>query len=163
MNSLIATAAELFVNPAGDETGDYRLRAAAAAINRGIAQFGTNQFAPSVDLDGLPRPVGAALDIGAYEWRPQILTGDYNNDGVVSAADYVVWRNTLGTTVAPFSGADGDGNGIIGDGDYTLWQAKFGVTAAARSNLATVPEPAPTQWLATALAFITPRRRLAAA
>jgi hypothetical protein len=26
------------------------------------------------------------------------LPGDYNGDGTVDAADYVVWRKTLGTT-----------------------------------------------------------------
>ena len=31
------------------------------------------------------------------------LLGDYNNNDVVDAADYAVWRNTLNNTVLPFS------------------------------------------------------------
>src|SRR6185436_16897714 len=41
-------------------------------------------------------------------------TGDYNGNGVVDTADYVVWRDTVGQTVTPNSGADGDGDGTIG-------------------------------------------------
>ncbi len=72
------------------------------------------------------------------------LVGDYNGDTRVDAADYIVWRNTFGTTVTPFSGADGDGSGTIGDGDYALWRANFGATsAAAGAFVGALPEPAP--------------------
>ena len=44
------------------------------------------------------------------------LTGDYNADGTVDAADYTVWRDTLrAERDAAGSGADGDGNGIVDD------------------------------------------------
>jgi endonuclease I len=77
------------------------------------------------------------------------LPGDYNGDGRVDAADYIVWRTTYGDTVPAFSGADGDGDEQIGDGDYTVWAQNFGAAAgggAARS----VPEPA-AMWLAVFL------------
>jgi hypothetical protein len=58
------------------------------------------------------------------------LQGDYNDDGRVDAADYVVWRNGLGTTYT--------------QDDYNTWRAHFGQTvgngAGANSNAA-VPEP----------------------
>jgi parallel beta-helix repeat protein len=47
-------------NPAG--TGDYRLQSTSPAINKGIAGS-----APTVDMLGVARPKGGALDIGAYE------------------------------------------------------------------------------------------------
>jgi hypothetical protein len=54
------------------------------------------------------------------------LSGDYNNNGVVDAADYVVWRNEIGTPAA-----------------YDTWRANFGRTAASGSMATTsVPEPA---------------------
>ena len=34
------------------------------------------------------------------------LMGDYNNDGVVDSADYVVWRKTKSTMVAPYSAGE---------------------------------------------------------
>ncbi|MEN1679440.1 MAG: PEP-CTERM sorting domain-containing protein [Planctomycetota bacterium] len=69
-----------------------------------------------------------------------LLAGDYNNDGVVDAADYTVWRDTLGEEVNPrFGGADGDGSGVIDLADYELWAQNFGQTA---TGFASVPEPA---------------------
>jgi len=44
--------------------GDLHLGAASPAIDRGIAQDEV-----AVDLDHIPRPQGAAPDIGAYEYR----------------------------------------------------------------------------------------------
>ena len=37
------------------------------------------------------------------------LPGDYTREGKVDASDYVLWRDTLGTSATFFSGADGDG------------------------------------------------------
>jgi len=54
-------------------------------------------------------------------------SGDYNRDGNVDAADYVVWRKTQGSVVAsPYAGADGSGNTNVGSEDYTVWRAHFG-------------------------------------
>ena len=59
---------------------------------------------------------GAKIDIGAFELQQPVgpeLPGDYNLDHSVDAADYVLWRKTLGTTGVPaYSGADGDGDTI---------------------------------------------------
>ena len=112
-----------------------------------------------MDLDGLSRPVGAFFDIGAYEWRLATLTGDYNSDGVVNTIDYIVWRNTNGTTVTPYSGADGDGDGMIGGGDYSLWKANFGATAAGGALTAAVPEPGVSAYLFGVILCMANRRR----
>jgi hypothetical protein len=73
------------------------------------------------------------------------LTGDFNADGAVDAADYVVWRNSLGNAV-PYAGdaADANRNGIIDLNDYGLWRFHFGEKIGAGSGaiLAAVPEPA---------------------
>jgi hypothetical protein len=61
------------------------------------------------------------------------LPGDFNDDGTVNAADYVVWRNGLGTAYTA--------------SDYEVWRMHFGTNAqsAARTSgwtdSATVPEP----------------------
>ena len=60
-------------------------------------------------------------------------TGDYNGDGVVDAADYTVWRNTLGEDVANRGdGADGDADGIVDEDDYGYWRARYGDVARRR-------------------------------
>lgn len=58
------------------------------------------------------------------------LPGDYNGDGKVNAADYVVWRNDP---------ASHGGN----PAGYNAWRANFGAgSAAGIGSGATVPEPA---------------------
>ena len=70
------------------------------------------------------------------------MTGDYNGDGRVDAADYTVYRDTLGNSVPNASGADGDGDGVIDEDDYQVWLANFGNEVAGSFALATaVPEP----------------------
>jgi Asp-tRNA(Asn)/Glu-tRNA(Gln) amidotransferase A subunit family amidase/uncharacterized protein YjbI with pentapeptide repeats len=62
------------------------------------------------------------------------IPGDFNTNGIVDAADYVVWRNGLGTTYT--------------ENDYDVWRAKFGLTAPAageasvNASLPGVSEPA---------------------
>jgi hypothetical protein len=80
---------------------------------------------------------GARIDIGAFESQTvgPALPGDYYPDGVVDAADYLVWRRTLGRlNVPPFSGADGNGDGVIDEDDYTVWRANFGAIFSAIDN-----------------------------
>jgi T5SS/PEP-CTERM-associated repeat protein len=70
------------------------------------------------------------------------LVGDYNQNGTVDAADYVLWRNTLGTMSD--LRADGNGNGQIDPGDYDVWRANFGRaggSGATSAHFGAVPEP----------------------
>lgn len=95
---------------------------------------GDGIFAEPIPFDqrgtGFSRIVGTTVDIGAYESLAP-LPGDYNRNGIVEAADYTVWRDTLGQSgLAQFSGADGDGSGSIGQGDYDVWREHFGQTLA---------------------------------
>ena len=51
-----------------------------------------------------------------------INRGDYNSDGIVDMADYVVWRKTFNEPVTPAGrGADGDTDGSVDDGDLAVW------------------------------------------
>jgi T5SS/PEP-CTERM-associated repeat protein len=66
------------------------------------------------------------------------LVGDYNDDGIVDAADYAVWRK-LNNTAGPLPNDPTPG---INDGDYTQWRAHFGdATPGGGSGGANVPEP----------------------
>jgi hypothetical protein len=70
------------------------------------------------------------------------VPGDYNGNNVVDAADYTLWRNTLGST-ANLS-ADGNGNTRIDAGDYDVWKQHFGQAAGSgglSAARAAVPEP----------------------
>ena len=50
-----------------------------------------------------------------------MLLGDYNGDDIVDAADYTVWRDSIGSTTN--IAADGNGNGVIDNGDFDVWRS----------------------------------------
>jgi hypothetical protein len=80
-----------------------------------------------------------------------IVPGDFDNDGAVDVADYVVWRNGLGTTYTQT--------------DYEAWRVHFGQSANSSAAIGSsshdaVPEPAVSVMLFTViLAAILRRRR----
>jgi hypothetical protein len=80
-------------------------------------------------------------------------TADYNGDHIVDAADYTIWRRTLGQTVPSGSGADGNGNGMIDSGDYDFWRARFGQPATGAASVAPVPEASSAILAALAIAL----------
>ena len=51
-----------FVDYRSDGSGDYRLRSSSPALDKG-----STASAPGVDIDGRARPLGRAVDLGAYE------------------------------------------------------------------------------------------------
>ena len=66
--------------------------------------------------------------------------GDYNLDGVVNRADFLLWQNQLGNTymtdpLAPetskiaYYGADGNGDGVVTQADFDVWAASIGQAA----------------------------------
>ena len=71
------------------------------------------------------------------------IDGDYNADGVVDAADYVVWRGALDRAVTPYTIADGTGDGFVDQADFEVWAANYGLNAHALARPNQVPEPSP--------------------
>lgn len=86
------------------------------------------------------------------------LPGDYNDDNLVDAADYTVWRDSLGQT-GPGLAADGDGDNSVDADDYTLWKANFGQSSPGVAA-AGVPEPATLASVVLVLAMVTVGGRL---
>jgi serralysin len=87
-----------------------------------------------------------------------LLRGDFNYDGEVDAADYVVWRKSLAERGIGLA-ADANYDLIVDDTDYRIWRQNVGLTAAsaAAAYLASVPEPGSCM-LAALAALITLRR-----
>jgi hypothetical protein len=68
------------------------------------------------------------------------LSGDYNNDGLVDSADYVLWRKSLANNT-PLDNESAS-VGVTDDADLVAWQENFGATIAASGLGAfAVPEP----------------------
>jgi hypothetical protein len=77
---------------------------------------------------------------GALAVVAPLLAGDYNDDGKVDAADYVVWRKNEGTmNVLP---NDPDG-GTIGAAQFNTWRANFGNMAGSGSGSVLGPSSPP--------------------
>jgi hypothetical protein len=85
------------------------------------------------------------------------LPGDFNRDGQVDAADYVVWRKLFGQTgnIA----ADANEDNVVDIKDYNLWRSNVGRTESAGTGaFATIPE-VPTSHLAFLAMFALILRR----
>ncbi len=94
------------------------------------------------DLSASPWYVGTfssftGIDIGLPGAAPAGVSGDYNNNGVVDMADYVLWRNGGPLQNDPTPG--------VQPSDYDYWRSRFGATSGSGSGLGSssaVPEPA---------------------
>ena len=139
----------LFRNPAA---GDFRLSSNSPCINAGNSAFGIG----TNDLDGNPRVVGGAVDIGAYEFQTPASVFSYAwaqqyglpNDGT---ADYVdsdsdgmnnwqEWRaGTNPTNAASALNLISPTNSL--SGNKVTWQSVSGVTYYLQrgTNLAAQP------------------------
>lgn len=88
------------------------------------------------------------------------LPADYSGDGKVDAADFVVWRDSLGSTAS--LQADGDGDGTVDADDFAVWLSHFGssIGGGAIDSFVPIPEPeAMAILLAGALAHLPLVRR----
>jgi hypothetical protein len=110
---------------------------------------------------GLSRFVGGVL------FEPLAVSsipGDFNRDGSVSAADFTVWRDALGSHHLLNNNGDetGASAGIVDLADYELWKANFGAPVFGAEVAAAVPIPEPAACLVSCLLFTVPclaRRR----
>lgn len=94
----------------------------------GEYQFGDN----SVTIDNLKIE---------YSEKPSV-PGDYNDDGLVNIADYVVWRNNLGAMISLPNEGEGITPGEVTVDDYDFWKSSFGTSAGVTLASVSVPEPA---------------------
>jgi hypothetical protein len=107
--------------------------------------FGAMGFTPPLPTGSyffwLEQPSAVAttyqFNFNVESLAPPGVVGDYNDDGTVDAADYVVWRDGLGT--------------LYTQNDYEVWRAHFGASLGSGSGSAlpsadplsaAVPEPA---------------------
>src|SRR5690606_18471097 len=113
----------LFVNPvdpasAPTTTGDLRLRPSSPAVDAGD----NDALLPGLttDLDGNPRIQGSAVDMGAYEYTPALLswemapTSVLEDSGQALTVTFTRTQNTVGELVVAF---DVGGTATFGD-DY---------------------------------------------
>lgn len=117
----------------GDEM--FTVLTADSLVNNGIVLTpeAATMFALMVDGNNLVLAASLGLD------------GDYNGDGLVNAADYVLWRDQMG-----------DSNG------YNTWRDNFGNANGAGIGAAAVPEPSALVLLALSASIWLGMRKLTA-
>lgn len=89
-----------------------------------IQDVGTN-------TEGNDLLVDSALFIEEESFRLfPLAQGDYNGDGCVDQADYVVWSKLEGASPADFFMGDGDGDGDcdVDEDDYDIWFENSGTS-----------------------------------
>jgi hypothetical protein len=95
----------------------------------------------AMSLPTLPTGLSWDLDVGTTSIMLNVtgtlpgVQGDYNGNGIVDAADYVLWRNGGPLMNDPTQGIQPE--------DYDFWRSRFGRTSGSGSAAAdAVPEPA---------------------
>jgi hypothetical protein len=110
----------------------------------GVYYLGVTGF-DDVDFTGLHDEFGLYALLVGVAAGPGAMPGDFNADGMVDAADYVVWRKN----------ADGQ----FDESDYADWRANFGRSGASASSQTVVPEPATLTKLLACIMLVAMLRR----
>ncbi len=66
------------------------------------------------------------------------MAGDFNANGTVDAADYVVWRKQVSANTTAQSESQLVTSGSDMTEDYGMWKVNFGLTASARASSASI-------------------------
>jgi hypothetical protein len=121
----------------------------------------TNEADATGEVVGWGYETEQGMSILAGATAPAI-SGDYNGNGQVDAADYVVWRKNNGLMGgATREQGDGTGDGNVTVEDYNLWRSNFGIGSGTGAffepgaAISAVPEPSSLMLsLVTAVAVI---------
>lgn len=162
-----------FLNGSGTQIGSETLDLRDVQMNdttwrehvlTGTAPAGTMQVRVGVRVDDVMTNVDIPFQTANFDdfSLTAALPGDYNENGVVDAADYTIWRDHQGQTftlanVNPAAATPG----VVDAEDYTFWKSQFG--GGGGSGATAVPEPATVTVLCVGLLAVQSlrlRRRL---
>ncbi|TWT36832.1 hypothetical protein KOR34_17770 [Posidoniimonas corsicana] len=116
---------------------------------------GTRKYLTALDAAAM-QDIGWEVATIAPPMGGDPLLGDYNNDGLVDAADYTVWRDNVGQ---PAGTLPNDATGAaVGSGQYLLWRDNYGTSAGLSPSAA--PEPSAATFAGLLLATLLRTRRV---
>jgi alpha-amylase len=123
--------------------------------------FGTWSWLMDMNVDGAVNIADVSTMITeVFRTAP----GDFNLDGRVGAADYTVWRDSLGlSSGALYTHGDGNFDGRIDAEDYQVWRSAFGFVrkplSAGAGIASAIPEPATLSLAVLAVALLAMKRK----
>ncbi len=79
--------------------------------------------------------------VGLFDARVVVASADFDGDGDVDGADYLIWQQGLGTG-SMLSEGDANGDSLVNAADLSIWEAQFGANSASAAVVVGVPEPA---------------------
>ena len=126
----MARLATLTLDTTGLNSGTFPLR---LSVDGELGPFDTTIW----------NAVGEAVPLSVTEGTLIVaipIVGDYNRNGAVDAADYTVWRDSLGQTGANLP-ADGNGDTHVDAVDYGIWKQHFAEVLGGGAAAIAVPEP----------------------
>lgn len=145
-NAVLSTSSlDLRTVQMNDRTWRQHFLNGVAPVGTVNARVGVQAFDVVANID----PPGAFQNANFDDFSFVAITGldgDFNDDGIVDAADYTVWRDNLGGNSSALNG-NGSGAATVVQADYDLWKTNFGSTALGGAIGGAVPEPA-TLWVA---------------
>jgi hypothetical protein len=143
---------KLWLNPVNEMSASVTHTGASTSIGTLIDRIVLRQ---NDDYDGkqiVDNLVVASTFAEALNSPTAAVAGDYNNNSVVDAADYVVWREAQAAGATSLDNRDPAQSGNpVGDADYNYWRARFGNPSPASSAAAPSAVPEPTTVLLAAL------------
>ncbi len=149
-NLIVDDLAKFFVDPAGF---DLHLLPDAPALD-----VGSSELAPSIDIDGIPRPQGSGIDVGAYEWHD----GSAIPDGGIAGNPAGGAGGASGASSGGSSGRTGSGGSGAGTSGSAGASADGSDDDGGCGCRTTKAPPASWAWLSLiALGWLRRRRALA--
>ena len=100
--------------------------------------IGESFFLRFIDEDSLGADGITAIDDFSFS---TLTPGDFNGDGNVDGADFVIWQTNFpnNSGLATLATGDANGDGNVDGADFVVWQTNFPFNAGSVSP---VPEPA---------------------
>ena len=134
LGNLIGTAASP-INPElapldnnGGPTQTHALMPSSPAINTGEPNIAS---APEYDQRGFSfsRIIDGQIDMGAVEAGAE--SADFDTDGDIDGADFLIWQRNFGDTTAVHADGDANVNGVVDSDDLQTWIETYGGTQIA--------------------------------
>jgi len=147
-------------DPLGNVAFDNATKIMSGTYNATLPAFApkNGQTTDALVLSTSAPPFHNAIDANTTLATRIAISGDYNLNGKLDAADYVLWRNNLGSATS----LRNDNTPGVAQDDYTRWRSNFASPAGSGSaTAASVPEASSLSLIIIGIGVVYSKRRYA--